>query len=195
MTHLACPDEAANPKNAAQLALFNRLAEHAPQSACEQRRRLGGHLSRPRLSPRPRAARHRALWRTARRGWRQPDGAGCRSLWPHRASALGGARRNRRLRRDADAQAPDADRDRMAGYADGFFRALSASDARDGPRRPYRRASPAAPGPRLHGPHHLRRDRCARTRLSGAAALSSFSASASRSTISRASPARSATRS
>jgi alanine racemase len=133
MTHLACPDEAANPKNAAQLAFFNQLAEHAPQSAWRSVAASAGiflgpaycrDLVRPGIAlygGRPAAAGANPMEPVAHLYARIAQ-----VRWAERGETVGYGATHTLKRRTKIATV-------TAGYADGFFRALSASGARDGP--------------------------------------------------------------
>jgi alanine racemase len=133
MTHLACSDEAANPKNAAQLALFNQLAGHAPQSASKSIAASAGIFLGPAYCldlVRPGIALYGG----------RPGAAGANPMTPvvslyGRIAQVRSAERGETVGYGATQTLKR--RTRIAtvtvGYADGFFRALSASDAREGP--------------------------------------------------------------
>jgi alanine racemase len=133
MTHLACADDAASPKNAAQLELFNRLFEHAPKSASPSIAASAGiflgagyarGVVRPGIAlyggrpgatgPNPMAPVASLYGRIAQIGWAE------------RGETVGYGATHTLKRRTKIATV-------TVGYADGFFRTLSASDARDGP--------------------------------------------------------------
>jgi alanine racemase len=133
MTHLACADDAASPKNAAQLNLFNRLAALAPESAAPSVAASAGIFLG--------AVYRRGVVRPgiALYGGR-PGSAGRNPMAPV-VSLYGRIAQVRFAERGETAGYGAAQtlkrRSRIAtvtvGYADGFFRALSASDAKDGP--------------------------------------------------------------
>jgi alanine racemase len=133
MTHLACADDATNPKNTAQLALFNQLAEHAPESAWKSVAASAGIFLGPaycRDLVRPGVALYGGRAASAGPNPMAPVvslyGRIAQVRWAERGETVGYGATHTLKRRTKIATV-------MAGYADGFFRALAASDARDGP--------------------------------------------------------------
>ncbi len=133
MTHLACADDAANPKNAAQLALFNRLAAFAPESAAPSVAASAGIFLGPeyrRGVVRPGIALYGGRPGSSGRNPMAPVvslyGRIAQVRFAERGETVGYGATHTLTRRSRIATV-------TVGYADGFFRALSASDARDGP--------------------------------------------------------------
>jgi alanine racemase len=132
MTHLACADDPASPKNAAQLEAFNRIFAKAPKSVLPSISASAGIFLGPgyaRGVVRPGIALY---------GGRPSAGGPAMTpvvslygriaqlRWAERGETVGYGATQTLKRRTKIATV-------TAGYADGFFRALSASDARDGP--------------------------------------------------------------
>ncbi len=133
MTHLACSDDPASPRNAAQLELFNRIRENAPASALASIASSGGiFLGRPyRLGMvRPGIALYGGRPSTSGPNPMEAVvwlyGRIAQVRWAEAGETVGYGATQTLKRRTKIATV-------TAGYADGFFRSVSASDVRNGP--------------------------------------------------------------
>ena len=158
MSHFACSEEE-HPLNAVQIERFRAVRALFPGIAGSLANSSGIFLGAGRAS-RPGAPRRRALRRQPDAGQAEPDAPGgrarraasCRSATVEPGATVG-------YSATWTAKRPTRLAIVSVGYADGFPRAASASDAR--PRRGGDRRRAALPPrrPRLDGPDGDRRDR------------------------------------
>jgi alanine racemase len=133
MTHLACADDPKNPKNGAQLESFHRLLRLAPHaSALSIANSAGIFLGAKYHKTLVRAGIALYGGRAALAGQNPMEpvvslfGRIAQVRWAERGETVGyGAAQTLKARARIATVA--------VGYADGFFRAVSASDAREGP--------------------------------------------------------------